>query len=73
MRQVFFMDAASSLDALVTRAQEEPFDLTLDDVRIVEAAASSGEIFSPPLLPYKEWIATNPVNEEDERGLFEAV
>lgn len=72
MRQMFFMDAASSLDALVARAQEEPFDLTLDDVRIVEAAASSGEIFSPQLLPYKEWIATNPVNEEDERGLFEA-
>ena len=46
MRQMFFMDAASSLDALVARAQEEPFDLTLDDVRIVEAAASSGEIFS---------------------------
>lgn len=72
MRQMFFMDATTPLETLVAFAQENPIDLSLDDVRVIDNMVPSGEIFSPQLLPYKEWIATAPVAEEDERGLFEA-
>lgn len=72
MQQMFFMDATTPVDALIRWAQENPIDLSLDDVRMAGTPASSGEIFSPQLLPYDEWVATTPVAEEDERGLFEA-
>ena len=72
MRQMFFIDATTPLDVLVADAQESPIDLSLEDVRVIDNMVPSGEIFSPQLLPYKEWIATSPVAAEDERGLFEA-
>ena len=73
--QVFFMDATlPSLDALVTLGPGRALrPVARRRAHRRGAPASSGEIFSPQLLPYEEWVATNSRgNEEDERGLFEA-
>lgn len=70
---MLFMDAETPLDELIARAKAQPVDLELDDVHLVKAPlAASDEVYSPQLLPYKEWVATRPVGEEGERGLFEA-
>lgn len=70
---MLFMDADTPIEDLVAQAQAHPVDLTLEDVHLVKAPlAASDEVYSPQLLPYKEWVATRPVGEEGERGLFEA-
>lgn len=70
---MLFMDADTPVEELIAQAEACPVDLALEDVRLVKAPlAASDEVYSPQLLPYKEWVATRPVGEEGERGLFEA-
>ena len=68
-----FFDDASDIDALITEAKTNPRNLAVEDVEVATAGlAHEGEIWSPQLLPYEEWVSEHSSEKSAAPEMYEA-